>query len=154
MIWNDWDDFLLFGLNWDFWDLCGILGIRGWLFGVLRWGRWWRGGLLAPPFPSPSPRPSPAQRERGFVVGLRFWVGGRGVEGRGGFCLGSLSFCEGALRFLRGAWAVHERPLRVAVSMRGAVVGGESFCPLLPGPSPRPSPAQRERGFVGGRCRL
>ena len=142
MIWNDWDDFRCLS-ELGFWGFCF------WLLGDSRRGAVVVGGvLLAPHLPSPSPRPSPAERERGFCWWLMaVLVGDQGCGRAGGFGLGSLSFCEGALRFLRGAWAVHERPLRVALTLPVGVVDGGG---LLARTSPGPSPAHQEKGFVGG----
>ena len=54
-----------------------------------------------------------------------------------------------------GGSGVRGRGCGTAVFLRGAVVvGGVLLAPRLPGPSPRPSPAERERGFVVGRWRF
>ena len=84
-------------LNWDLWGLCGIFGIRGWLFGVLRWGRWWRGESFWPRaslVPRLGPRP-PSGRGGLLVVDGGFMLVAEGCGRAGGFGLGSLSFCEG-----------------------------------------------------------
>ena len=60
-------------LNWDSWDWRGILGIRGWLFGVLCWGRWWRGESF---WRLPSPRPRPGPLPLGETIGLLVVDGG------------------------------------------------------------------------------
>ena len=89
------------------------------------------------------------------------------------FCEGVLGRFE-TFPYIRGAWAVHERPLRGAGLLRiGVVVAVRTmmgmmgcsclgrwfwdgvvvvyrtppFCPPR-SPSPCPSPAERERGFV------
>ena len=124
-----WSELGFLGFVWDSWDfVSGCWGLRA---GV----RWWiRESVLPLPSPGPHPGPLPPSGRGGLLV----------VDG--GFCLGSLYFCEGALRFLRGGWAVHERPLRVAVVpvfvdgvcgmavfLRGAVVVGGVLLALLPG---------------------
>ena len=136
MIWNDWDDFRC--LSEPGW--AGFLGFGVGCLGIrVEWGCGW----LSPSGPAPPRALAPA-------------LSRRAGEG-GGFGLGSLSFCEGRFASFRGAWAVHERPLRVAVMVFAGGVGGmavflgvrwwlgESFW-LRASPRPHPGPLPRPAG--------